>query len=82
MHCPKTCVIVLGLWVFVGHPAGESTPKPPPAPRTVRIELVLPEGVVEEIRSPQVTSKRRGRWELKEDTLVLTFELEEEGWGQ
>lgn len=93
MHCPKTCVIVLGLWVFLGRPAGEPRPEPPPArsahswspeSRTVRFELVLPEEVAEEIRSPQVSSKRRGRWELKEDTLVLTVELEaeEEGWGQ
>lgn len=83
MNCGKLAVLACGLLALPAMPERVVTPPAavrvtaPDAPRTVRVQVELPQTVVRELHHAGYDWRQKGRWELAGDTLVLSYDVEE-----
>lgn len=83
MNCGKLATLTCGLLGLLWVPA-PTAPRPAearvmeaPLPRTVRIQVDVPEELVRELHAAGYDWRQKGRWELAGDKLVLCYDSRE-----
>jgi hypothetical protein len=83
MNCGRLALLACGIVALLAQPprvvprAADSRAAAPEPPRTVRIQVDVPEDLVQELHEAGYDWRRPGRWELAGDKLVLCYDVEE-----